>query len=50
MVLYVANLNALVVEPSTSAISSASGGTGKKEDSANARINNAIGPYGVSDQ
>ena len=45
-----ANLNAFLVEPSTKAISKASGGTGKNDDSANANINSAVAPYGVSDQ
>jgi len=46
----VANFNAFFVEPSTKAISKASGGTGKNDDSANARKNSAVAPYGVSDQ
>jgi hypothetical protein len=37
-------LNALFVAPNTKAINNASGGIGKKDDSAKARINRAIGP------
>ena len=39
-----ANLNALLLAPSTSAISNASGGMGKKDDSAKANIKSAIAP------
>ena len=42
-----ANLNAFFVEPKTSAIKRASGGIGKKDASANAKMNKAAGPYGV---
>jgi hypothetical protein len=40
-----ANLNAFVCAPRTSAIKSASGGIGKKDDSAKARRKRATGPY-----
>jgi hypothetical protein len=46
----VANLKAFFDVPRTSAISSASGGMGKKEDSAKARRKSAAVPYGVLDQ
>lgn len=39
-----AYLNALVVAPKTKAINSASGGIGKKDDSAKARIKSATPP------
>jgi hypothetical protein len=47
IVQFAANLNALVCAPSTKAINSASGGIGKNEDSAKARINKATAPYFV---
>jgi len=45
-----ANLKPLVVVPSTSEISKASGGIGKNDDSVKAGINGAVVPYGVFDQ
>ena len=45
MVQLAANLKAFDWAPSTNAIKSASGGIGKNEDSAKARINRAAAPY-----
>src|SRR3989339_542380 len=45
-----ANLNALARAPRTRAMSKASGGIGKKEDSAKESTNKATAPYRVSAQ
>ena len=45
IVQFAANLKAFVCAPSTNAIKSASGGIGKNDDSAKARMNRATAPY-----
>jgi len=45
-----ASLKTLVVVPNTSAISKASGGIGKNDDSVKARINSAVVLCGVFNQ
>jgi hypothetical protein len=50
MVQLAANLKAFVCAPSTNAIKRVSGGIGKNDDSAKARINRATAPYLVSAQ
>ena len=42
-----AKYNDFFLAPNANAISNTSGGMGKKEDSANAIMNSAMGPYGV---
>lgn len=50
IVQFAANLKAFDLAPKTRAINNASGGMGKNDASANANINKANGPYGVSAQ